>query len=173
VNASPADFALVSLLTVAFTSTLPAACAGDTTVHSVLVAQLTEVPAVVPNFKTVPVLPGPKPAPITVTLAPPAVDPLDGLTLETIARKLKRSLVTSALVPPGVVTVTSTVPTASAGANAVIVVDDTTVKLVAFVAPNVTDSAPIQLVPGLVTVVAPTSGAPDGDIEQLVRTGIR
>jgi hypothetical protein len=58
-------------------------------------------------------------------------------------------------VPLGVVTVTSMVPEASAGATAVIAVSDTIVKLVAAVAPNVTALAPVKFVPVIVTTLPP------------------
>ena len=53
--------------------------------------------------------------------------------------------------PPGVVTVTSTVPAACAGAVAVIWVAETTVKVVAAVAPKSTAVAPVKPVPVMVT----------------------
>ena len=67
-----------------------------------------------------------------------------------------------ALVPPGVVTVTSTVPAVSAGAVAVMLVALLTVKLVAAVEPNLTAVAPVRLVPVIVTVFAPASGPAAG-----------
>ena len=63
-----------------------------------------------------------------------------------------------ALVPPGVVTVTSTVPAVPAGAVAVIWVALLTVKLVAAVAPKLTALAPVKLVPVIVTEVPPAVG---------------
>ena len=67
-----------------------------------------------------------------------------------------------ALVPPGVVTVTSTVPAVSAGAVAVMLVALLTVKLVAAVEPNLTAVAPVRLVPVIVTVFVPASGPAAG-----------
>ena len=58
------------------------------------------------------------------------------------------------LVPPAVVTVTPTIPV-PAGAVAVILVLETTVKLVAGVEPKVTAVAPVKLVPVMVMVVPP------------------
>jgi hypothetical protein len=55
-------------------------------------------------------------------------------------------------VPPGVVTVTSTVPD-PAGATAVMDVADTTLKEVAAVEPNLTAVAPVRFVPVTVTEV--------------------
>ena len=63
-----------------------------------------------------------------------------------------------ALVPPGLVTVMSTVPALSAGAVAVMLVAPLTVKLVALVVPNLTAVAPVRLAPVIVTLVAPPSG---------------
>jgi hypothetical protein len=66
-----------------------------------------------------------------------------------------------ALVPPGVVTLTSALPAARAGAVAVIVVGLTTVYPVAFVPPNRTAAAPespAKFVPVIVTIVPPVVG---------------
>ena len=73
-----------------------------------------------------------------------------------------------ALVPPGVVTVTSTVP-APAGEIAVILVAELTVKLEALLIPNITVVAPVNPVPVIVTVVPPTNGPLVG--EMLVTAG--
>jgi hypothetical protein len=62
-----------------------------------------------------------------------------------------------ALVPLGVVTVTSTVPV-PAGETAVIEVSEMTLKLVALVEPNLTALAPVRLVPVMVTEVPPAAG---------------
>ena len=58
-------------------------------------------------------------------------------------------------VPPTVVTRTSTVPTAPAGAVAVIWVELLTMKPVAGVAPKTTAVAPLRLVPVMTTVAPP------------------
>jgi len=60
-------------------------------------------------------------------------------------------------VPPGVVTVTSIVPSAPAGAVAVMVVALLTVK-VAAVAPKSTAVAPVKLEPVIAIEVAPVLG---------------
>jgi hypothetical protein len=52
---------------------------------------------------------------LTVTLVPPATDPLLGLTLVMVGAYLKRSLEEIALVPHEVVTATSTAPAVRAG----------------------------------------------------------
>ena len=70
--------------------------------------------------------------------------------------------------PPGVVTVTSTVPALPAGDTAVICVALFTVKLVAAVAPNFTAVAPLRFVPVIVTLVPPASGPALGEIPVIV-----
>ena len=55
------------------------------------------------------------------------------------------------VVPPGVVTATSTCPAACAGLTAVTVVAFTTVKLAAGVPPKVTALVPVRSVPVIVT----------------------
>ena len=92
--------------------------------------QLTEVPFVDPNLKTVAVVPGTNPLPVTVTVVPPAVEPVFGLRPVTVGVTLKRSFDEMGLVPAGVVTLTSTVPAASVGETAVIEVAELTVKVV-------------------------------------------
>nr|MCA1071698.1 hypothetical protein [Delftia acidovorans] len=69
-----------------------------------------------------------------------------------------------ALVPPVVVTRTSTVPAAPAGAVAVIWVALLTVKPVAGVAPKVTPVDPMKFVPVMVTVVPPPWGPAVGEM---------
>ncbi len=66
-----------------------------------------------------------------------------------------------ALVPPGVVTVTSTVPTEAGGELAVIVVELVTVKVAAWL-PNSTALAPNRLLPVMLTVVPPMVKPPVG-----------
>ena len=73
-------------------------------------------------------------------------------------------------VPPGVVTLTSTVPV-PAGAVAVIDVAELNVKL-ADVAPNVTDVTPVKLVPVIVTLVLPALGPLVGEIDVTVGAGM-
>ena len=75
----------------------------------------------------------------------------------------------TALVPPAVVTVTSTTPAASAGVVAVINVALFTVKLEAAVAPNFTLVAPVKPVPAMATLVLPAVEPVTG--EMLVTVG--
>ena len=73
-----------------------------------------------------------------------------------------------ALVPPVVVTRTSTVPADPAGAVAVICVALLTVKPVAAVPPKVTAVAPERLVPVMTTEVPPAVGPAVGETEVTV-----
>jgi hypothetical protein len=75
-----------------------------------------------------------------------------------------------ALVPPGVVTVTSTVPV-PAGEIAVILVAESTVKLEALLIPNITVVAPVNPVPVTVTVVPPAAGPAIGEMLVTAGTG--
>ena len=71
--------------------------------------------------------------------------------------------------PPGVVTLTSTVPALPAGAVAVICVSLLMVKPAAAVPPNATAVAPVNPVPVIVTVVPPATMPVIG--ERLVMVG--
>ena len=71
---------------------------------------------------------------------------------------MKSSAEEVALVPPGLVTVTSTVPAGSAGTVAVIEMYDVT-EYVAAPVPNLTLVAPVNPVPVMVTV-PPPAGRP-------------
>ena len=146
------------MFTVAFTSTFPAACAGEATVHSVVEVQLTDVAFVDPNLKIVADVPRANPVPLTVTLVPPALDPVFGLRPVTVGTNLNWSAVEIALVPFGVVTVTCTVPAVSAGEAAVIEPSRLTVNMVALAEPNLTAVASLRLVPVIVTSVPPATG---------------
>jgi hypothetical protein len=66
--------------------------------------------------------------PVTVTVVPPPVDPVFGLTAETVGAGtyVNSSAVDTTDVPTGVVTVTSTTPADPAGLMAVIEVCDDT-----------------------------------------------
>ena len=68
----------------------------------------------------------------------------------------------TALVPSGVVTVTSTVPALPAGAVAVIVLGPSIVNWLAAANPKATDVAPAKLPPVIVTTVPPSVGPLDG-----------
>jgi hypothetical protein len=70
---------------------------------------------------------------------------------------------------PGVVTTTSFAPAVPAGVVAMMVVELTTVTLVAAEPPIVTPVAPVKFVPVIVTEIPPASGPLDG--EMLVTVG--
>src|ERR1700676_3839593 len=96
------------------TSTVAAASAGEMMVMDVAELTTRPVPAVVPNFTTVAPV---KPVPVTVTLVPPAVDPVLGETLVTVGTgggapfEAVRSTAAAVVVPAGAwVAVGATVP---------------------------------------------------------------
>ena len=98
--------------------------------------------------------------PVIVTVVPPAVGPAVGLTLVTVgaATYVYWSLALVALVPPGVVTVMSTVPADAGGrgrGDRGGAVDREAGRVVA---PNLTAVAPVKLVPVIVTLVPPAVG---------------
>jgi hypothetical protein len=96
--------------------------------------------------------------PLTSTKVPTGPDA--GLTKVTVGAggvEVNRSLELVTLVPPPVVTVTSTVPALAAGEVADIEVALVTVK-VAAVAPKLTALTPVKLVPVMVTGVPPAVG---------------
>ena len=78
-----------------------------------------------------------------------------------------------ALVPPAVVTVTSTVPAVPGGVVAVIDVLDPTAKLVAATPPNFTPVAPLKALPVMVTVWPPATGPELGETVLTVGAGAR
>lgn len=130
--------------------------AGDTAVIDVFDPTVKLVALVAPNLTAV----APRSAvPVMVTVVPPDAGPLVGLTAVTIGATTyeNRSAELTALVPPVVVTVMSTVPL-PAGDVAVMDVAEFTVKLVALAVPNFTAVAPLSVVPVIVTVVAPVLG---------------
>ena len=88
-------------LTVALTSTVPTACAGETTVQVVLEEHWTEPARVDPKLNSVALPISAKPLPVTTRLEPPACGPLLGVNLLTVgAAYLYRSAAETALVPP-------------------------------------------------------------------------
>ena len=112
------------------------------------------VPAVAPKVTAVAPV---NPVPVIVTREPPAVDPLVGKMAVTVGRAgyVNRSAAERALVPPGAVTLTSTVPAAWAGDLTMILVGETTVRFVPAGAPNRTAVAPENPLPVMVTSVFP------------------
>src|SRR5271170_781772 len=129
-------------------STVPAASAGAVAETEVAESAVT-LAAVVPNLTEVAPL---RLVPVMVTGVPPAVVPDVGLIPVRVGGVTKVYLSADDVVdvPPGVVTVMSTVPAASAGAVAVMEVAESAVTLAAVV-PNLTEVAPLRLVPVMVT----------------------
>jgi hypothetical protein len=111
--------------------------------------------------------------PVMVTVVPPVVEPADGDTPVTVGgvTKVNLSAAPVALVPPGVVTVISTIPAEPAGELAMISVAELTAKTT-LVLPNLTALAPVKLVPVIVTVVPPTVGPLFGETRLTVGGGV-
>ena len=98
---------------------------------------------------------------------PPAGGPTAGLTPVTVgallsAMKVNPSAELTGLVPLGPTIVTSTRPAVWAGLCTVIVLSFTTLSAVPLVAPNLTEVAPVKLLPVRVTVVPPWLVPEDG-----------
>ncbi len=169
VYSSAGEVALIPPGVVTVTSTVPAEPAGDVMVREVGEATSRPVPAVDPNFTTVAPV---NPVPVTVTVVPPANGPAAGATLVIVGTGsyVNWSAGEVALVPPGVVTVTSTVPAVPAGETAVMLVPETTVTPVAPVRPKST-VAPVNPVPVTVTVVPLATGPDAGATLVTVGTG--
>jgi hypothetical protein len=160
VNLSLSLVALVPPAVVTVTSTAPADPAGEVAVISVALTGV-KLAAVVSNLTAVGLL---RWVPVIVTDVPPPVGPDDGLTAVTVgpATYVKLSAALVALVPPAVVTVTSTAPADPAGEVAVIEVALTGVNELAAVVPNLTAVGLLRWVPVIVTVVPPPVGPADG-----------
>ena len=126
VNSSTGEVALVPPGVVTVTSTVPAVPAGETAVIWVAEVTVKLDAETVPNFTTVAPV---NPVPVTVTVVPPATGPDAGVIPVTVGTGsyVNWSAGEVALVPPGVVTVTSTVPAVPAGETAVMLVAETTV----------------------------------------------
>jgi len=157
---------------VTVTSTVPTEPAGETAVTEVAELTTTPVAAAVPNFTEVAPV---RFVPVMVTDVPPAGGPEEGLTAVTVgepgATYVNWSAAPVALVPPGVVTVTSTTPAAPAGEIAVTDVLLFTTTPVAAVPPKFTPVAPVRLFPVMVTEVPPAIGPELGLTEVTVGAG--
>jgi hypothetical protein len=152
------------------TSTVPALPAGVVVVIWVAETTVNDVGAVDPNRTAVA---PPKPVPVIVTGVPPASGPAPGLTPVTVGTGSYENLSKAPVVevPPGFVTVTSTLPADLAGVVTVIEVDETTVNDVAAVEPKWTAMASVKPVPVIVTGVPPASGPAPGLTPVTVGTG--
>ena len=155
------------VMTVTSTVPLPG---GEVAVMVLELLTVKLVAAVLPNFTAVAPV---KPEPVMVADVPPAEGPEVGLTEETVgaATYVNRSAALAVLVPPGVVTLMSTVPL-PAGEVAVTEVELFSVKLVAAVLPNFTAVAPVKFLPVTVTEVPPASGPEVGLTAEMEGTGI-
>lgn len=156
VNWSAVDVALVATGVVTVTSTTPAAWAGERAVIWVSEFTVKDVPAVLPKLTAVAPV---NPAPVIVTVVPPAKSPVVGeipVTVGGIGAAVYVNAKTSE--PPGPVIVATMAPAAWAGERAVIWVSEFTVKDVAEVTPNVTAVTPVKPVPVIITVVPPATG---------------
>ena len=148
-------------------STVPAEFAGAVAVTEVALFTVTLVAAVAPNFTAVvPV----RFVPMIVTWVPAVSGPYAGLidVMVGAATKVYWSDAPVVLLPPTVVTVTSTVPAEPAGAVAVTEVALFTVTLIAALVPKFTEVVPVRFVPVTVTEVPAVSGPDAGLIEVTV-----
>jgi hypothetical protein len=148
------------------TSSDPADSEGEVALQEVVELQLNAVPAVDPNLELEPV-PTTKPVPTMLTDVPPRSGPADGLREVTVgtASKLNWSAMLVTEVPPGVVTVRSTVAGSSAGEVTVQLMVVQTTE-VAAVAPKLTVLDPAtKPVPVTVTTVPPPTGPTVGEME--------
>src|SRR6266849_10407591 len=138
-------------------STVPAEWLGEVAVILVNEFTVYELAAMVPNL-TAETLE--KFVPLIVTEVPPPVGPAFGLIDVTVGTPMKVTWSADPVadVPPGVVTVISTVPADSAGDVAVILIDEFTVKELAEKVPNLTNDAFKKFVPLIVTDVPPWIG---------------
>ena len=141
------------LAVVTVTSTAPVP-AGLTATIDVLLTTVKLDAGIVPKSTAVAPV---KAVPVMVTRVPPAHGPKAGDRPVTVGEYAKRSDVEVGDVPPGLVTVTSTMPV-PAGLMAVIEVLLTTKKVVAGLVPKSTAVAPVKPVPVIVTIVPPVFG---------------
>ena len=148
-------------------STGPDCSAGDFAVIEVALETVYDVAAIPPKYTLVAPV---KPVPVMITLVPPAAGPVFGLTLVTVGgpSKVNWSAADGAEVPPGVVTVTSTVPAPSPGVVAVIEVALLITYDVAGMPPKYTLVANFKFVPVMVTEVPPPNGPAVGEIPMTV-----
>src|SRR2546422_68220 len=139
------------------TSTAPAAWLGVVPVIVVALTTVTDVNVLPPK---VTVAPDWKLVPVSVTLAPPRVEPLAGVTELAAggATYVNRSPGFAALDCPLTVTMTSATPAGCAGVVALICVALTTLTPVAALPPTVTVAVASKLVPVMVIAVPPVVG---------------
>jgi hypothetical protein len=159
---------LVPPAVVTVISVAPTEPAGEVAVICVSELTVKLVATVEPNFRVVAPV---KSVPVITTEVPPAARPLIGdiAVIVGTATYVNWSALLVALVPPAVVTVTSsTTPALPAGEVVVMDVAEVTVKLLAATDPNFTDVALVRSVPVIVTKVPPTILPFAGEMELIV-----
>jgi hypothetical protein len=111
--------------------------------------------------------------PVMTTEVPPVNGPADGLTddIAGISLYVNQSPVVSRLIPPGVVTLTLTIPALPAGEVQYSFVPLETATFVAETPPKVTVAPATKPVPVTVTVTPPAVGPALGETEDTVGTG--
>ncbi len=159
-----------SVVTVTFT-VAPGVPAGELPEHEVAAVQLKPGAAVTPNWTEIG---GTRPVPVMVTGVPPVKSPPVGLMPVTVGAGIKSGeLVKRGVgseVPEGVVTITSKGPARPAGevTEHCVAVQ---LPMVAGLAPNVTEVAPVRPVPFTDTEVPPVVGPVPGTTLVTVGTG--
>jgi hypothetical protein len=167
VNLSAADAVLTPFVVVTRTSTVPAVPEGAVHVMVDPFTTTTFVAGFAPNATVAPVT---KFVPVIVTDVPPATGPAVGLTALTDGTGMNVNLSNAdvGLVPPELVTVTSTIPLDSAGDLAEIDVGLVYTTDVPATEPKLTVEAAVNPVPVILTVVPPTVGPLVGLIKETV-----
>ena len=129
------------------------------------------VAGIVPNITIVAPV---NPLPIIITLVSPASGPLVGTMPDMVGpdEYVNWSAAEMSLVPPGAVTLMSTVPADPAGEVAVILAPEFTVKPVAGIEPNITIVAPVNRLPVIITLVPPARGPLVGEMPVMVGTAM-
>lgn len=110
--------------------------------------------------------------PVIVTVVPTTPEAGEKELMVVGKAYVNRSVLLVVLVPLGVVTVISTVPTDPAGAVAVICVSEFTVKLVAEELPNFTFEALVKLTPVMTTEIPPVILLLEGEIDAIIGKGL-
>ena len=147
----------------------PALPAGVTAVMLLDETTFTLVAATPP---TVTLLAPVKSVPVIVIAVPPRVVPEDGLTTEIVgAGTTNVNALGKLAVPPAVVTAILFAPALPAGVTAVMLVDETTITLVAATPSTVTLLAPVKSVPVMVIAVPPRVVPEDGLTPEIVGVG--
>jgi hypothetical protein len=162
---APQVFTVPPLPLVILTHVTPSVPDGVTAVIDVDDIQVTPVAGLLPMV-TASELPETKFVPVIVTAVPPAVVPGLGVMLVNVGGVTYIYEVVA--VPPGVVTVTVTVPAEPAGAVIFIVVAVFALMVAGLPVPKVTEVAPERFVPVMLTNVPAVNGPDDGEMRVTV-----